>query len=99
MGTCPRAKELTYDAIQGVVDRLGDPHTAFLDPQHAAIMNSNMEGHFEGIGASVETADGGGVRITYVYARQPAEQAGLQPGDVILTVNGKSVTRLDLTEA
>jgi carboxyl-terminal processing protease len=98
-GTLPDAKQVTYDAIKGVVDRLGDPHTAFVDPEEAALLNADMEGHFEGIGARVDLAEGGGVEIKYLFQGQPAEKAGLEVGDVILAVDGKDVTRLGLTEA
>jgi carboxyl-terminal processing protease len=98
-GDLPEGEKITYDAIRGVVDRLGDPHTAFVDPREAALLNADMEGHFEGIGARVDLAEGGGVEIKYLFADQPAEKAGLQIGDVILTVDGTDVTKLSLTEA
>jgi carboxyl-terminal processing protease len=98
-GNLPSGKAVTYDAIQGVIQHLGDPHTTFLDPKNAALMNSDLEGHFEGIGARVEQAEGGGVLIGYLFARQPAEQTGLQVGDVITAVDAKDVTKLTLTEA
>jgi carboxyl-terminal processing protease len=98
-GDLPEGRQITYDAIRGVVDRLDDPHTAFVDPNEAALLNADMEGHFEGIGARVDLAEGGGVEVKYLFADQPAEKAGLQVGDVILAVDGKAVTRLGLTEA
>jgi carboxyl-terminal processing protease len=98
-GTLPDGEQVTHDAIKGVVDRLGDPHTAFVDPEEAALLNADIEGHFEGIGARVDLAEGGGVEIKYLFQGQPAEKAGIQVGDVILAVNGKDVTRLGLTEA
>ena len=51
-GDVPQGKDLTYDALRGFVNQLGDPHTAFLDPEQAAAFNSDMEGQFEGIGAA-----------------------------------------------
>jgi carboxyl-terminal processing protease len=98
-GNLPQGEQITHDAIKGVVDRLGDPHTAFVDPEEAALLNADMEGHFEGIGARVDLAEGGGVEIKYLFAEQPAEKAGLEVGDVIIEVNDKSVTGLGLTEA
>ena len=57
------ATKMTYGAISGMVDSLGDPHTAFVDPAQAKIVNQNLEGSFEGIGATVEMRDG---RLTVV---------------------------------
>ncbi|MBM4456565.1 MAG: S41 family peptidase [Chloroflexi bacterium] len=98
-GELPESKEVTYNAIRGLVERLGDQNTAFVDPKQAALFNSDMQGQFEGIGAGVELAEGGGVRIRYLFAGQPAEKSGVQVGDVIIAVDGKDITKLNLTEA
>jgi carboxyl-terminal processing protease len=98
-GDLPQGKEVTYDAIRGLVERLGDQHTAFIDPKGAALFNADMEGSFEGIGAQVELAEGGGVRLKYLYADQPAAKAGLQAEDVVLAVDGKDITKITLLEA
>lgn len=98
-GDLPQGKEVTYNAIRGIVERLGDQHTAFVDPKSAALFNSDMEGSFEGIGAQVELAEGGGVRLRYLFPNQPAEKAGLRVGDVIIAVDGKDITKLSLLEA
>jgi len=98
-GDVPQGKALTYEALRGFVNQLGDPHTAFLDPEQAAAFNSDMEGHFEGIGARVDKAEKGGVEIKYLFAEQPAEKAGIRVGDVITAVDGKDVTQLDLNKA
>ncbi len=97
-GDLPQGEAVTYDAIRGVIDRLGDPHTAFMDPAGAALANADIEGRFEGIGCRVELAEDGGVLISYLFAGQPAQQAGLLVGDVVTSVNGKDVTHLSLTE-
>ena len=52
-GELPAEEDVTYNAIRGVVDRLGDRNTTFVDPETAALFDSDMEGHFEGIGARV----------------------------------------------
>ncbi|MGC8780938.1 MAG: S41 family peptidase [Anaerolineae bacterium] len=98
-GDLPQGKEVTYNAIRGIVERLGDQHTAFVDPKSAALFNSDMEGSFEGIGAQVELAEGGGVRLRYLFPNQPAEKAGLKAGDIIVAVDGKDITKLSLLEA
>jgi carboxyl-terminal processing protease len=98
-GDLPESKEVTYNAIRGLVERLGDQNTAFVDPKQAALFNSDMQGQFEGIGAGVELAEGGGVRIRYLFAGQPAEKSGVQVGDVIIAVDGKDITKLNLIEA
>jgi carboxyl-terminal processing protease len=98
-GDVPQGKALTYEALRGFVNQLGDPHTAFLDPEQAAQFNSDIQGQFEGIGARVDKAEKGGVEIKYLFAGQPAEKAGVRVGDIIKAVDGKDVTQLDLNEA
>jgi carboxyl-terminal processing protease len=98
-GDIPQGEDLTYEALRGFVNQLGDPHTAFLDPEQAAQFNSDMQGQFEGIGARVDKAENGGVEIKYLFAEQPAEKAGVRVGDVIMAVDAKDVTQLDLNEA
>lgn len=56
-------QKMTYGAITGMVDALGDVHTAFVDPERAAYLNSRMQGSFEGIGATIEMVNG---RLTIV---------------------------------
>lgn len=98
-GDLPTGEDITYAAIRGVLESLGDEHTAFLTPEQAEQENSVMQGEFEGIGAGVALAAGGGVEIKYLYDKQPAQQAGIKVGDVIIAVDGKDITSIDLTDA
>lgn len=83
---------MTYGAIQGMLDTLGDEnHTAFLPPEVAERTNSDMEGSFEGIGAYVGT-DNGAFTIVAPILGSPAEKAGILAGDVVLMVDGKEIT-------
>ena len=98
-GDLPQGEDLTHKVLQGFVGQLGDPHTAFLDPQQAEMFNTDLQGSFEGIGARVDKATGGGVELKYLYADQPAINAGLQVGDFIMKVDGQDVTGLSLDDA
>ncbi len=98
-GNLPEGEDVTYAAIRGIIASLGDKHTAFLDPKQAEVSNEQMTGEFEGIGAMVDTADGGGVKLQHLFKDSPAEKAGLQDGDVIVKVDGKDITMLDLNDA
>ncbi len=97
-GTVPSGNEVTYAAIRGLIRALGDPFTSFLDPKTAQIMSSDMSGTFEGIGARVEQAENGGVRLVHVFPGSPAEKAGLKDGDIIIKVDGEDITGLTLLE-
>jgi carboxyl-terminal processing protease len=83
---------MTYGAIQGMLDTLGDEnHTVFFSPEAADQQAEAMQGSFEGIGAYVEEFEGA-VRIVAPIHGSPAEMAGILAGDVILKVDGEDVT-------
>lgn len=98
-GNLPEGEDVTYSAIRGIVESLNDKHTAFLNPQQAEAFNIDVQGQFEGIGARVDVAMGGGVQIRHLFADQPAQKAGLQVDDIIIAVDGTDVTSMQLDEA
>ncbi len=51
-------------------------------------------GQYAGFGFSFEIAANDRLRVRFVYAGSPADQAGLQRGDEILSINGESVADL-----
>jgi carboxyl-terminal processing protease len=89
---------LTYGAIGGMVDALGDTgHSRFLSPEMVQEQHNFTTGQFEGIGAYVEMKDGH-VVIVAPMDGSPAQQAGLRPGDVILKVDGEDVAGLPIDQ-
>lgn len=98
-GELPDAKRLAYGAINGVTFLLDDDYTSLMDPEMASFFNESLQGSFEGIGARVDQAENGGVRIVEPFQDQPAWDAGLRRNDVILAVDGRDITKLTLTEA
>ena len=97
-GDLPNQDELTYGAIRGAVNTLGDPYTAFVEPQAAAIMREDQSGSFEGIGALV-TMEDGVLSIVSVYEDRPAQKAGLRKGDVIAQVDDTPIENMSIYEA
>jgi carboxyl-terminal processing protease len=97
-GDLPNQDQLTYGAIRGAVNTLGDPYTAFADPQAAAIMREDQSGSFEGIGALV-TMEDGVLSIVSVYEGRPAQKAGLRGGDVIAQVDDTVIENMSIYEA
>lgn len=89
-------RRMTYGAIQGMLNTLGDEnHTVFFDPETARLQENALEGSFEGIGAHV-SMENGQFTIVSPIRGSPAAVAGLLPGDVILAVDGISI--IDLPE-
>lgn len=91
-------KEMVYGAISGMLKSLEDPYTVFMKPKKSKKFLDNMSGSFDGIGAEVGIRDG---LLTIISPLQdnPADKAGLKPGDKVLEVNGTSTTNLTLDES
>lgn len=98
-GDLPQESELPYAAIQGVIDATKDPYTAFLDPLRAEILKTDLQGGFDGIGATVRLRPDGLLEIVQPLPGWPAIQAGLQAGDAVLEIDGVQVQGMNLYEA
>lgn len=87
-----------YGAITGMVDSLGDPYTAFMDPEESEAFNQSLNSELEGIGAELTVRDG----ILLVVAPlkdSPAEKAGLLAGDHIYMVDEAPTSDMSLWDA
>ncbi|MFQ5612307.1 MAG: S41 family peptidase [Anaerolineae bacterium] len=98
-GEIPTDQTRVYGAVRGMVNSFGDENTAFIDPTRAAIMQEDVSGAFEGIGASVRLDDSGRLVIAEPFIGRPAAKAGLQRGDIVLEVDGQSLQGYSLYEA
>lgn len=94
------ATEMERAGIEGLLEYLDDPYTSYLDPERYAAFNLSLEGHqpdFEGIGASVTEVDGQ-IIVLGPLPGSPAFDAGLMPGDILVSVNGESIVGRTLEE-
>jgi carboxyl-terminal processing protease len=90
---------LAYGAIEGLTDAVGDTgHTSFLTPQEREDRAAELSGSYVGIGVRIDATDDGRPLIVGVFRGSPAEAADLQPGDIIVTVEGQATADQDLDE-
>ncbi|MCJ7823503.1 MAG: S41 family peptidase, partial [Anaerolineales bacterium] len=87
-------EELMRGAIEGAIAAIGDPQTSYMDPDTYLQANIPLEGSYEGIGAWVDT-EGEYLTIVSPMPGSPAEAAGLEPGDIVIAIDGEDVTELD----
>jgi carboxyl-terminal processing protease len=91
-------KKQTYGAIEGMLDTLGDDgHTRFLTPEEREQNREDLSGTYEGIGIEIESEDDKTVVLSVVEG-SPADRAGIEPGDILVAVNGKSVSSEDYSQ-
>ncbi len=91
-------KEMSYQAIRAMLDVLHDTgHTRFLTPQDVQAEKQQLNGTIVGIGIFLQQdPKTKQITITSTIPGAPAEQAGIQRGDIIVAVNGKSTIGKDL---
>ena len=87
-------KELGNASLQGMVRELRKRHddrfTEYFSPEALAAFNEQIEGRFSGVGLSVIEVPKG-LRVAQVFPGSPAEAAGIEVGDTIVSVEGRSI--------
>lgn len=91
-------QKMTYGAISGMVDALGDTgHSVFLSPDMVKQLRGEEKGRLRGVGIEISVKNGQLV-IVAPFDNSPAQRAGLRPGDIILSVDGRDVARMSISQ-
>ena len=84
-----KADTVIYDgSIPGML-RVLDPHSSFHDPKDYAKMQEDQRGHYYGVGMVIQQQQNK-IYVRTPYEGTPSYRAGLKPGDIIASVDGKS---------
>ena len=93
-----RTDKAIYDgAIPGMLHVL-DPHSNFYDPKAYAQMREDQHGRYYGVGMTIQPQLVDGtlkVFVLYPFEGTPSYKAGIRPGDMIISVDGKPVDGMD----
>lgn len=87
--------QLLERAVRGMLETLDDPYAEYLGEEEFHQFTEEMQGEYGGIGVVIESRDGE-VTITTIFPASPAQHAGLQPGDRIVSVNGRNLAGMSL---
>ncbi len=87
--------KIVEDVLPQILGEL-DPHSVYLPAKEVVAANEEIEGSFSGVGIQFNIQDDT-ARVVSVVANGPSEAAGVQPGDKIVKINGKSFVGKSLT--
>lgn len=87
-------------AADAMVNALGDRWSYYIPADEYQAHVEQMKNSYVGIGITiVVTEDGSGFQVTKVNPGAPAEEAGMQPGDVVVGIGGKSCEGMSTEDA
>jgi carboxyl-terminal processing protease len=65
-----------------------DPHSSFMDPKAYALLRERQEGHYYGLGISINVLDGD-ITVMSLFEGSPAYKKGIRRGDIVAKINGE----------
>ena len=91
-----KAAENAYGAYVG---SFGDQFTYYLDESSYSDMMESMTGNYVGIGVEVTVSEDNYITVTNSFKGGPANDAGIEPGDKIMAVEGIEYSGNDMDAA
>ncbi len=90
----------SYEAIRGMLASLDDPYTRFLDPKEFKEMQIETSGELMGVGIQISLdKDTKEIVVVSPIEGTPASRAGVQPKDVIVSIDGRSTKGMTTEDA
>jgi carboxyl-terminal processing protease len=96
----PDKQAMEDAAADAMVSMLGDRWSYYMTAEEYASYVDTMANSYVGVGMTVQlNADGKGIDVVQITPGGPAEEAGIQNGDILVAVDGQSIAGMDLTAA
>lgn len=90
----PTREALTDALLSAIADSFGDRYAEYFTKAALDEWVSELSGDFVGIGVAILWHEGLGYEILDVFDGSPAQNAGLQAGDVLTAVDGQNAATL-----
>lgn len=91
--------KLVDAAINGMLEYTGDDYTIYMNEDATESLNEKLEGTYEGIGIRISLNDSNEIYVYEVFDESPAKVAGMQTGDILLSINGEDLSGKSTEEA
>jgi carboxyl-terminal processing protease len=83
---------LEQPSIERMLAELDDPYTEYLDPLELQLFREQLAQTYFGVGLTVGPGEGG--LIVTSSRSGPAREAGIRPGDIIISIDGQAAAKL-----
>ncbi|MFF2330765.1 MULTISPECIES: S41 family peptidase [unclassified Streptomyces] len=87
------------EAAEKAVSGSGDRWGAVYDERQYEEFEQALDGSYTGVGIAAERSADGRVEVARVQPGGPADRAGIEPGDLLRTIDGRRIDELPITEA
>ncbi len=94
-------KEVLAEGMyKGVTEALGDPYSVYYDEEETKALTETIDGSYSGIGATLsQNVETMALTVIRCFEGTPALEAGLLPGDIIVSVDGTDITGMEINAA
>ena len=88
-------EQLKQGMYEGLVASLGDKYSEYYTEEEFEAVNNSSTGHYTGVGVVINQAsDTLAITVAKVYPGSPAEESGIEVGDVIVAVDETDITSM-----
>lgn len=91
-------KSLLDGALEGIVSKVGDKHSVFLDGDEFKAFYDQTTGSYVGVGIYIAKTDNDAAMVAGVIDDSPAQEQGIQRGDVIMAIDGNPTEGMALED-
>ena len=92
-------QDLYEGAYKGYIAGLGDPYSDYMPKDDYEFWKASANGNYSGVGITFSENKEGAYEVVSVIKDSPAEKAGVETGDFILTVDGKTFSNSEIMAA